>query len=40
VTFSALEPYTAPRTLVNYAGTDQPDEVVAFYGPNQNIPLA
>jgi FAD/FMN-containing dehydrogenase len=33
-TFSALEPYTAPRTLVNDAGTDQPDEVVAFYGPN------
>lgn len=33
-TFAALEPYTAPRTLVNYAGADQPDEVVAFYGPN------
>jgi FAD/FMN-containing dehydrogenase len=33
-TFAALEPYMAPRTLVNYAGADQADEVVAFYGPN------
>ena len=33
-TFAALEPYTAPRTLVNYAGSDQADEIVAFYGPN------
>jgi FAD/FMN-containing dehydrogenase len=33
-TFAALEPYTAPRTLVNYAGSDQADETVVFYGPN------
>jgi FAD/FMN-containing dehydrogenase len=33
-TFAALEPYTAPRTLVNYAGSDQADESVAFYGSN------
>jgi FAD/FMN-containing dehydrogenase len=33
-TFAALEPYMAPRTLVNYAGADQADEIVAFYGPN------
>ncbi len=33
-TFAALEPYTAPRTLVNYAGSDQADEIVAFYGSN------
>jgi hypothetical protein len=33
-TLAALEPCTAPPTLVNYAGADQPDETVAFYGPN------
>ena len=27
-------PYTAPRTLVNYAGSDQADESVAFYVSN------
>jgi Berberine and berberine like len=33
-TLAALEPYTAPRTYMNYAADDDADRIVASYGPN------
>ena len=33
-TIAALEPYTAPRTYMNYAAVDEADRIVASYGPN------
>jgi FAD/FMN-containing dehydrogenase len=33
-TLAALEPYTAPRTYMNYAADDEADRIAAFYGPN------
>jgi hypothetical protein len=33
-TFTALAPYTAPRTYMNYAADDEADRVDAAYGPN------
>jgi FAD/FMN-containing dehydrogenase len=33
-TFSALEPYTAPRGYVNYLADDEGDRVPTAYGPN------
>jgi hypothetical protein len=33
-TFSALEPYTAPRVYVNYLADDESDRIASAYGPN------
>jgi FAD/FMN-containing dehydrogenase len=33
-TIAALEPYTAPRTYMNYAADDEADRIAAFHGPN------
>jgi FAD binding domain/Berberine and berberine like len=33
-TFSALEPYTAPRVYVNYLNDDESDRTASAYGPN------
>ena len=33
-TFAALEPYTGPRTYMNYAADDEADKLDASYGPN------
>ena len=33
-TFTALEPYTAPKVYVNYLADDEGERVVNAYGPN------
>ena len=33
-TFTALEPYTAPRVYVNYLADDESARVASAYGPN------
>ena len=33
-TLAALEPYTGPRTYMNYAADDEADRIDASYGPN------
>ena len=33
-TYSALQPYTAPKAYVNYLADDENDQVHNAYGPN------